>query len=70
MTRGLVLGGCGVPLPAPPGEKTMQRETLGMDDGSGGMIVTVLECGGRKGRGREGKGGGGKGVWVWSVFSS
>ena len=52
----------GVLLPAPPGAKSLQRETLGIDDGiiSGryvrGMIVTVLAC--ERGRVKErGKGG-------------
>ena len=35
MKHGLVLGGCGVLLQAPAEGKTLQRETLGIDDGSG-----------------------------------
>ena len=62
MTHGLVLGGCGVPLPAPPGGKTLQRETLGIDDGSGGYDCDGAgvwrEEGEGKGGERGGRGGG------------
>ena len=35
MKHGLVLSGYGVPLPAPRGGKSLQRETLGINYGSG-----------------------------------
>ena len=39
MKHGLALGGCGVPLPAPPGEKNLQRFVMG---GEGCVCVQCL----------------------------
>ena len=53
--------------PGAPWGKTLQRETLGIDDGSGGYDCDGAGVWREEG---EGKGGGGGGVRVWSVFSS
>ena len=64
MTRGLMSGGCGVSLPAPLGGKPLQRETLGIDDGSGRYDYDG--AGVWRGEGEGGEGGGvvGRGVYM------